>query len=131
MYSMVVILREEKQESRVLYFFSYDMSSLVIQVLRTVSHSKQKLPKTVFFFFFLQRGAFLKEENWLQAHKHSVDTHMFLAHCNGIQRNNGGVCNLRHAFLRLRSKIRMCRLAGFVTFPIQRATCEIKLRLTI
>ncbi len=60
-YSVVVILREEKQqETRVLYFFSYDMSSLVIQVLRTVSHSKQKLPKTVFFFFLLQREAFLR-----------------------------------------------------------------------
>ena len=67
MYSVVVILREEKQqETRVLYFFSYDMSSLVIQVFRTVSHSKQKLPQTV-FFFSLQRGAFLREGNLLRA----------------------------------------------------------------
>lgn len=59
MHSVLVILGEEKQqENRVLYFFSYDMSGLVIQVLGTVSHSKQKLPKTV--FFFLQRGAFFK-----------------------------------------------------------------------
>lgn len=56
MYSMVVILREEKQETRVLYFFSYDMSSFVIQVLRTVSHSKQKLPENSFLgVFSLQR----------------------------------------------------------------------------
>lgn len=104
-YSVVVIFREEKQqETRVLYFFSYDMSSLVIQVLRTVSHSKQKLPKTV-FFFFLQRGAFLREENLLQAHTHSVDTHIFLSHCNEIQKNNGGVCNLRHALSHLTSKV--------------------------
>lgn len=54
MYSTVVVLREEKQETQILYFFSYDMSSLVIQALRTASHSTQKL------FFFLQRGAFLK-----------------------------------------------------------------------
>lgn len=74
MYSMVVILREEKQETRVLYFFSYDMSSFVIQVLRTVSHSKQKLPKNSFLFFFPSRGREEREENLLDAHKHCLHT---------------------------------------------------------
>lgn len=79
MYALVVILSEEKQETGVLYFFSYDMSSLVIQVFRTVSHSKQKLPKTVSFFFFSpERSIFKERENLLQAHKHSVDMHIFL-----------------------------------------------------
>lgn len=44
MHSVAVILCEEKQETRILYFFSYDMSSLVIQVfsVSTVSRSYQK-----------------------------------------------------------------------------------------
>lgn len=87
----------------------------------TVSRSYQK---TVFFF---SRGEhFSERENRLQAHKHSVDTLMFLAHCNGTQKNNGRVCNPRHALSHLVSKIRMCGLEGFVTSPIQKVTLEKK-----
>lgn len=111
-----------------LYFFSYDISRLAIQVFRTVSHSKQKLPKT-FFFPHLQRVAFLREEDLLQAHKHSVDTHMFLAHCKRIQKNSGGVFHHRHAPSYLMTKMRLYRLEGFVTLPMQRVTWEIKLVL--
>lgn len=91
MYIAVVTLSvEKKQETRILCFFSYDMSSLVIQVLKTVSHSKRRQPKTLFFSSssFLQRGAFLREGNLRQAHKHSVDMHILLTYCNGIQKNN-------------------------------------------
>lgn len=54
------------------------MSSLVIQVPATLSHSTQK--PTV--FLLLRRGEFLRE---LQAHKHSVDMQIFPAHCDGKQ----------------------------------------------
>lgn len=112
MYSVVVILCEEKQhKTGVLYFFSYDMSSLVIQVFRTVSHSKQKLPKQSLFCFPPEGSIFNRETCYKQTN--SVDVHIFLAHCNGIQKNNGGACNLRHAFPLLTGKIRMCRLEGF------------------
>lgn len=100
MYSMVVILREEKQETRVLYFFSYDMSSFVIQVLRTVSPSKQKLPENSFWFFFpLQRKR--GKRGKLAWCTQTLSAHGFLAHCKGIQKNNGGVCSLTHALAHL------------------------------
>lgn len=63
MHSVFVVL-EQKQEAKVLYFFSGDISHLVIQVLKTVSHSKKKVTKTV--LFSLQRVAFFREENLLQ-----------------------------------------------------------------
>lgn len=65
----------------------------------------------------------------LQAHKHSVDTHMFLAHCKRIQKNSGGVFHHRHAPSYLMTKMRLYRLEGFVTLPMQRVTWEIKLVL--
>lgn len=77
----------------VLYFFSSDIPSLVIQVLGTVSRCKHKLPKTglvfppegcIFLFFFL--GG---EENLLQAQKQSVDMLTFLSHFKGKQKNGG------------------------------------------
>lgn len=74
MYSMVVILREEKQETRVLYFFSYDMSSFVIQVLRTVSHSKQKLPENSFLGFFFPPEEERKERKTCLMHTNIVCT---------------------------------------------------------
>lgn len=62
----------------------------------------------------------------LQVHKHSVDMHIFLAHCNGIQKNKNRVCNLRRALSHLASLTRTCRLVSFVTLTTETLMGEIK-----
>lgn len=87
MHSVAVILSEKTQETRVLYFFSGDMFSLVIQVLTTLSRSKQRQQKAL----FSPEECIFKRGKITRTTASACTLSPLIVH--GLQNKNRGVCN--------------------------------------